>query len=251
MSTDFDPYLKWLGVRTAERPPNHYALLGISLFETDPEAIANAADRQMAHVRTYQAGKFSALTQQVLNELAAARVCLLNPARKAAYDASLQVESEARLAEAESPVPPPVEPPPVAGADWDFEAARRHRDSAAAWLPPDHGEAETMTAATVRDAMESVPHPLDLAQRPVVPSAAVALKLRRRRRSTLPVILFLLLLLVACLLVVASWLAAEGSAARGTSQLNRASPARDSQSSAVLVVDLLWNLRPAGTCHAS
>ena len=78
MDDAFDPYLQWLGIRDAERPPNHYRLLGVAPLESDPGVIASAADRQMAHVRTFQAGKNSAISQRVLNELSKAKVCLLN-----------------------------------------------------------------------------------------------------------------------------------------------------------------------------
>ena len=50
----------------------------VALFESDPDVIANAADRQMAHVRTFQTGPNAAHSQRLLNELAAAKVCLLN-----------------------------------------------------------------------------------------------------------------------------------------------------------------------------
>lgn len=86
----FDPYLKWLGIRTPQRPPDHYALLGLKAFEDDADVIANAADRQMAHVKTFQSGKFVAASQQLLNELAAAQACLLNPAQKRNYDEHLR-----------------------------------------------------------------------------------------------------------------------------------------------------------------
>ena len=89
MTSDFDPYRKWLGIPAEEQPANHYRLLGIRLLEDDPEVISNAADRQMAHLRNYQSGEHSALSQKLLNEVAAARVCLLNPKKKAAYDQQL------------------------------------------------------------------------------------------------------------------------------------------------------------------
>jgi formylglycine-generating enzyme required for sulfatase activity len=89
MAQSFDPYLQWLGIRDPQRPPNHYRLLGLELFESDADVIAGAADRQMTHVRSFQSGQHSELSQKILNELAAARVCLLKPERKAAYDADL------------------------------------------------------------------------------------------------------------------------------------------------------------------
>ena len=90
MSAAFDPYVKWLGIRDPQRPPNHYLLLGLTLFEGDAEVIEAAADRQMGHVRTYQTGPQSEISQRVLNELAAARLCLLAKEKKAAYDALLR-----------------------------------------------------------------------------------------------------------------------------------------------------------------
>ena len=106
MPEPFDPYLHWLGIRDPQRPPNHYRLLGVELFESDPEVISNAADRQMAHVRTFQSGRHLAESQKLLNELAAAKVCLLNPEKKAAYDAQLLAERAALAVSAAGPSEP-------------------------------------------------------------------------------------------------------------------------------------------------
>ncbi|NQU20763.1 MAG: hypothetical protein HQ567_05720 [Candidatus Nealsonbacteria bacterium] len=110
--SQFDPYRKWLGIPPQEQPPNHYRLLGIGLFESDPDVISNAADRQMVHVRSFQSGKHSALSQGILNELSAARVCLLDAQRKAAYDQQLRVTMSAAAQSAPSPPPPRSSPPP-------------------------------------------------------------------------------------------------------------------------------------------
>ena len=98
MPDPFDPYHRWLGIAPKDQPPNHYRLLGIDLFEDDPEVIRDAADRQMVHVRTYQLGQYSDLSQKILNELAAAKLCLLDPKSKTRYDAWLRTppEPEAR-----------------------------------------------------------------------------------------------------------------------------------------------------------
>lgn len=117
MSEVFDPYRKWLGIAPHEQPPHLYRLLGIGLFEDDPDVIENAADRQMAHVRTFQGGPHRDLTQKLLNELSSAKMTLLDRQRKAAYDAQLR----ARLAAPgmplaampvplQAPVPPPAAP---------------------------------------------------------------------------------------------------------------------------------------------
>ena len=91
-----------------EQPPNHYRLLGVGLFESQPAVIASAADRQMGHLRTFQSGRHSVLSQQLLNEVAAAKVCLLNPSKKAAYDEQLRQQQgvaadDAAQAPADSP----------------------------------------------------------------------------------------------------------------------------------------------------
>ena len=86
----FDPYLKWLGIRAKDQPPNHYRLLGIEVFEPDPDVIANAADARMMLIKTFQSGKHSELSQKLLNEVAAAKVCLLRPERKEEYDRQLR-----------------------------------------------------------------------------------------------------------------------------------------------------------------
>ncbi|KKK60805.1 hypothetical protein LCGC14_3020690, partial [marine sediment metagenome] len=45
------------------------------------------------HLRTYQTGKHGSLSQKLLNEVAAARVCLLNPHKRAAYDERLRQQA--------------------------------------------------------------------------------------------------------------------------------------------------------------
>jgi uncharacterized protein YkwD len=90
MPGSFDPYHKWLGIPPKDQPPNRYRLLAVDLFESDPDVIASAADQRMAHVRSFQTGRHAALSQQILNEIAAARVCLLNAEKKTAYDRQLR-----------------------------------------------------------------------------------------------------------------------------------------------------------------
>ncbi|HLA84013.1 MAG TPA: hypothetical protein VJL29_04405 [Thermoguttaceae bacterium] len=95
---EFDAYYQWLGIPPEEQPPDHYRLLGLRRFEDNPTVISHAADRQMAHLRTFQNGPRSVRSQELLNETAAARVCLLNPEKKAAYDERLRVSLAAKRA---------------------------------------------------------------------------------------------------------------------------------------------------------
>jgi hypothetical protein len=102
-SEPFDPYYQWLGIPPDEQPPNHYRLLGIQLFEENREVIQHAADRQMVHLRSFQNGPRAPLSQKLLNEVAAAKLCLLSLDRKSAYDAALEQAS----------AEPPAVPPPI------------------------------------------------------------------------------------------------------------------------------------------
>jgi formylglycine-generating enzyme required for sulfatase activity len=95
MSKTLDPYHRWLGIPPKDQPPNHYRLLGIGLFEEDPEVIQDAALRQSAHVRTYQLGRHSELSQRILNEIAAAEACLLDPQKRLTYDQQLRAKKKA------------------------------------------------------------------------------------------------------------------------------------------------------------
>jgi hypothetical protein len=127
MSNGFDVYHKWLSIPPSEQPPNHYRLLGLELFECDPDVISSAADRQMAHVQTYKNGPHAAQSQKLLNEIAAAKLCLLKPAKRDVYDAELRQ----RLA-AKQPMLTSASVPP-ASATAAFAAAAGARPSS---LPP-------------------------------------------------------------------------------------------------------------------
>ena len=93
MSQPIDAYHRWLGIPPEDQPPNYYRLLGLRLFEDDADVIDTAASRQMAHLRTYQLGKHADLSQRLLNEVSAAKVCLLTPTKKAEYDRQLRQQT--------------------------------------------------------------------------------------------------------------------------------------------------------------
>ena len=107
MSDEFDPYYKWLGIRPEERPISHYRLLGLAAFEEDTDLISNASDQRMSFLKTFQTGPHSRLSQDLLNELAKARLCLLQSEKKAHYDASLRAEMgvEVQLVPADDSTP--------------------------------------------------------------------------------------------------------------------------------------------------
>jgi len=119
MSDRFDPYYKWLGIPPAEQPPNHYRLLGVTLFEADADVIANAADQRIVHVKAFQIGKHSDESQRILREISAARVCLLNAERKSEYDARLRAASA-------TPTGPSAAAAELATRPAAISAGRRH-----------------------------------------------------------------------------------------------------------------------------
>ncbi len=107
-SADFNAYHQWLGIPPEEQPANYYRLLGMRAFENDPQVIANSADRHMAHLRTCQKGQHAALAQQLLNEVARARMTLLSADKKAAYDQQLRAALSGAAARPPARAPLPV-----------------------------------------------------------------------------------------------------------------------------------------------
>ena len=93
--THFDPYHKWLGIPADQQPPNHYRLLGLAAFESDTDVIDTAAEQRTVFLRTFQTGPNSELATRLLNEVSAARVCLLNGKSKALYDTQLRAAQQA------------------------------------------------------------------------------------------------------------------------------------------------------------
>ena len=93
---EYDIYHLWLGIPPEEQPPNHYRLLGVPLFERNEEVIRNAADRQRSHVKRLGVNQFQTVGQQLLNEIEVARICLLRPEKRAAYDEKLRADMPKR-----------------------------------------------------------------------------------------------------------------------------------------------------------
>ncbi|MCL4204935.1 MAG: formylglycine-generating enzyme family protein [Pirellulaceae bacterium] len=111
MTDHFDPYHRWLGIPPKHQPADHYRLLGLERFEDDLEVIVDAAERQMTHVRRYALGPSQLLSQEILNELAAAQACLMDRVQKARYDEDLRQRQTAAMPQAaSSPVAAPVVP---------------------------------------------------------------------------------------------------------------------------------------------
>lgn len=131
MPETFDPYYQWLGIPPEEQPANHYRLLGIEPFEQNPEIIEAGTDRQTVHLRTFQIGPQSDVSQKLLREVAAARLCLLDPVKKAAYDRQLREQ----LGTKPRPIAGPAKTPIELNLDALMSEAEEARPSHLAPLP--------------------------------------------------------------------------------------------------------------------
>lgn len=88
-------YKDWLGIpESVPRPPDHYQLLRVAQFEDDAGKIRAHYKKLNAHVRKYATGQYSIESQELLNELAKAMLCLTDADRKRDYDESLGREFE-------------------------------------------------------------------------------------------------------------------------------------------------------------
>lgn len=91
--SDIDVYKEWLGIPEGDRPPDHYTLLRLVQFEDDLEKIQGNYRKLNAHVRKYATGQYLKQSQDLLNEMAKAMLCLTDPDAKREYDASEGRES--------------------------------------------------------------------------------------------------------------------------------------------------------------
>ncbi len=105
----FDPYHKWLGIPPAEQPVNHYRLLGVTLFESDPDVIDAATEQRVFYLRQCATGQHIPESQKLLNEVASARLCLFNPEKRRNYDQRLR-QSLVQNRTATDPVAPASTP---------------------------------------------------------------------------------------------------------------------------------------------
>lgn len=86
---ELDVYKEWLGIPDGPRPPDQYELLRLVRFEDSIDKVRNNYKKLNAHVRKYATGQYSVISQNLLNELAKAMLCLTDPERKREYDESL------------------------------------------------------------------------------------------------------------------------------------------------------------------
>lgn len=93
--SEFDPYYIWFGIPETERPISKYRLLGARDFESNRDVISAAAEKQVIFLRTLQSGEHAELVAQLLNDVAEARLTLLDKTKRQAYDDQLLREHQA------------------------------------------------------------------------------------------------------------------------------------------------------------
>ena len=116
MSNDFNPYTRWFDIPLEAQPPNHYVLLGLALYESNEAAIERATERRLVFLQDVANGPHTKDSQRLLNEVAAARLCLTDASKKSNYDQMLQLRLSSPVAA--------VQPPAIQNeALWQTKAA--------------------------------------------------------------------------------------------------------------------------------
>ena len=89
MPDPIDIYHDWLGISETARPLDYYQLLRVKTFSDETAKIRAHYQKMNAHVRKFAAGDYARQSQELLNELAKAMLCLTDAKRKREYDASM------------------------------------------------------------------------------------------------------------------------------------------------------------------
>jgi pSer/pThr/pTyr-binding forkhead associated (FHA) protein len=108
-----DPYTRFLGLAEGRRPPHLYDLLELELFCSQREWIEHAVRKQFRRIKPYEDNpnrKVREAIQDIMNQIATARVVLTDSDRKEKYDVELAetlgIDRDALLAsKVATPVP--------------------------------------------------------------------------------------------------------------------------------------------------
>ncbi len=90
MPEKVDIYAELLGLPPGARPPDYYALLGITSAEVDSQRIHDAARRRIAQLSAHLTGPQAQNVQQLMSEIATARAVLTTPQGRERYDRKLR-----------------------------------------------------------------------------------------------------------------------------------------------------------------
>ncbi|MDP6634630.1 MAG: SUMF1/EgtB/PvdO family nonheme iron enzyme [Phycisphaerae bacterium] len=103
-----DRYSQWLGIERGDGAIDHYMLLGIERFCSDADAIDTAAHERLDMLDIYSlAGSRDSreACQEMMNEVARARVVLMNPQRREEYNRKLSGQTAAGAPQREVRIP--------------------------------------------------------------------------------------------------------------------------------------------------
>lgn len=98
MTEAFNPYREWLGLEGDLQTPSYYQLAGVDPLTEDRALLVAAIDKAVVRVRGFRPGRQAAAWARLLDELAEAKACFQDPARRAAYDAQLRRATHASAA---------------------------------------------------------------------------------------------------------------------------------------------------------
>ncbi|QDT44933.1 Serine/threonine-protein kinase pkn1 [Gimesia alba] len=104
--TKFDPYQRWLGIPPQDQPPHFYRLLGLELFEEDPEIIKAAAENAIAFIQQNAFGEELQQSQRLLKDIEKVAAYLMSPPHKAKYDKKLKAKLGISTPEVSAPEAP-------------------------------------------------------------------------------------------------------------------------------------------------
>jgi curved DNA-binding protein CbpA len=159
-----DAFRDWLGIPEGQIPPDHYTLLGLPLFAADRQQIEQAA-RARARIVRPRCLKYHEVGTQLLNAIAAAHVCLTDPARKFEYDSRLRSGGRVAAMEFAAQTTPHL---PLPALGTLFDQLEKGDANVEALLPPG------LPAANQQPAQHDDPRPLAAADGTAGPRAARA-----------------------------------------------------------------------------
>lgn len=128
---NFDPYRQWLGIETEQRPVDHYQLLGLDRFESNPARIEEAVKRRSATLQMIT-GPDADQAQKLLQQIGAARLCLLDDRSRAVYDRELEEDQTLELGRTSEP----LHPDRTAEESADLQGTTDDHSESASETPP-------------------------------------------------------------------------------------------------------------------
>lgn len=96
MAPSFDPYSEWLEVEDQRRPPTHYSILGVRSGESRAAVIEKHAQQQKLKLAPHLQGPDARLAKRLAFEIEAAKNCLIDAGRRAAYERLLHTPQDAK-----------------------------------------------------------------------------------------------------------------------------------------------------------